>query len=111
MFRRKKQGALDVIEAAAPILRESCPDFLAVAETCLEEGTGQVVLDMSEVSLIDSAGLEALVDLQDRCLRHGGVLKLGGPTHLCEDILRVTGVDEQIELYPDVVTAMGSFAE
>ena len=111
MFRRTKQGALSVIEAGAPLLRDSCADFNAVVETCLEEGTGQVVVDMREVSLIDSAGLEALVDLQDRCLRQGGVLKLGGLTRLCEDIFRVTGLEEQIEIFPDVIVAMGSFAE
>eukprot|EP00913_Durusdinium_trenchii_P019517 g18347.t1 len=83
-------------------------DFEDTAKACLESGSGRVVFDMREVSLIDSSGLEGLIDLQEQCLRKGGALKLAGPSNLCSDILHVTGIDEQIEIFPDPVTAAGA---
>ena len=38
-------------------------------------------------------------------------MKLAGVNALCSDILRVTGVGDQFEQYPQVKAAVGSFAE
>ena len=37
-------------------------------------------------------------------------VKIAEANPLCADILRITGVDEQIEVYSDVTAAIGSFA-
>jgi len=110
MFRRSTQGAVELIHGTVPLTRNVQEEFRSVAQSCVASGPGQVVLDLREVTLIDSAGLESLLDLQETCLRRGGALKVAAPNHLCRDILRVTGLDEQIESYSDVVSAVGSFA-
>ncbi|MEZ6068079.1 MAG: hypothetical protein R3B90_20730 [Planctomycetaceae bacterium] len=40
----------------------------------------------------------------------GEVFKLCGPTSLCREVLRVTGIDQELEVLADVVVAAGSFA-
>ncbi len=110
MFRRSSQSGVELIHPAVPLVRDAQADFEETAKACLESGSGRVVFDLREVSLIDSTGLEGLVDLQEQCLRKGGSLNLAGPSSLCSDILHVTGVDEQIEIFPDPVTAVGSFS-
>ncbi|MFQ5730793.1 MAG: STAS domain-containing protein [Planctomycetaceae bacterium] len=111
MFPRTRQGVVDVVHGTVPLNQDAESDFSAALETCLSKGGGQVVVDLREVSLIDSVGLETLVETQERCLRRGGALKIAAANALCRDVLRVTGVDEQIEVYSDVVAAVGSFAE
>ncbi len=111
MIRQERQGVVDVIGATSPLNRDAQPALEDVGETCLAHGTGQIVFDFREVSLIDSAGLEMLMDLQDRCLRRGGALKIAAPNHLCREVIRVTGLDDCIEVFPDVVVAVGSFAK
>ena len=68
-----------------------------------------VVLDMSDVPLMDSAGLDALLDISDAVLLKGGAVKLAALTQLCADVLRVTGVAGHFETYKEVKIAVGSF--
>ena len=45
-------------------------------EACVERGQPHVVLDLQGVALIDSTGLELLLDAQEECQRMGGAMKL-----------------------------------
>lgn len=111
MFRRSKQGSVDVIHSTAPLNDDENEGLRQISETCLTGGAGQIVIDLTNVSLISSACLEIFVDLQAQCLSRGGAVKIAGANNLCRDILHITGVDEEIEVYGDVLTAAGSFAE
>ena len=55
-----------------------------------------LVVDLHEVPLVDSAGLETLVDLRERLESKGGAMKLAAVNPLCRDILRVTGVGREV---------------
>lgn len=110
MFRRSAHSGVELIHPSVPLVRDAQADFDETVEACLSSGSGRVVFDLHEVSLIDSVGLEGLVNLQEQCLRRGGALKLAGLTHLCSDILHVTGIDDQIEIFADPVVAVGSFS-
>lgn len=111
MFKQSKQGAINVIGGPLPLSGESL-DLLdhAFAE-CLTEGQPRAVLDMRAVPLIDSAGLERLLDLRDQFERKTGALKIAGPNPLCQDILSVTGVASYFEVFPEVSQAVGSFIQ
>ncbi len=74
-------------------------------------GLPQVVLDLSRVRVLDSAGLEWLCDLADDCRRHGGEALLAAPSSLVRDILRITGIDERIGVNDNVIAAVGVFSQ
>jgi anti-anti-sigma factor len=61
------------------------------------------------VPLVDSAGLEALVDIQQAMQASGGTVKLAAPTQLCEDIFRVSGLAQRFEVYTDAKAAVRSY--
>ena len=69
------------------------------------------MFDLQGVPLLDSQGLELLLDVQDRCGQRGGSLHLAAPAILCRDILVVTGVVEHFAVFDDVLSAVGSFAQ
>jgi anti-anti-sigma factor len=68
-------------------------------------------MHLGGVQLIDSAGLELLLDVRDRCLRSGGALQLAAPNPLCRDILQATGLASQFAIFDTVTAAVGSFAQ
>ena len=84
--------------------------LLSRSVRCCTRGQPRVVLDLQHVPLIDSAGLEALLDSRDECVRRAGTMHLATPNRLCRDILRVTGLDHQFSIFDDVISAVGSFA-
>jgi anti-sigma B factor antagonist len=110
MFRAVQQGAVRVIQGEAPLNGE----YVAVAAECCEPlcSTGQpkLVFDLSNVPLINSAGLELLLDVRDRCAERGGALVLAAPSPLCREILAATGVLGGVAVFDDAVSAAGSFA-
>jgi len=109
MLQIESQGAVEVITPQLALNLEHVGQLQdAIAERSVA-GQPMVVLDMSQVPLIDSAGLETLLDIQQTLRQSCGTLKLSGLTQLCQDILRVTGLSEQFETYDDTSSAVGSF--
>jgi anti-anti-sigma factor len=109
MFSITSQGAVDVVKPLAPLNQENAQELLETIHSGLAEGQPMVVLDMSDVPLIDNAGLESLLDTQQSLQLRGGVMKLAAIPQLCQEILRITSVDQHFEKHPDVKTAVGSF--
>ena len=111
MFERRKNGAVDVVRGKVPLNLENARDLLAVLEECMQQGQPRVVIDLEETPLIDSAGLELLLAFRDRYMGRGGLLKLATASPLVAEILSVTGLTGQVELYSDTTTALRSFAQ
>jgi len=110
MFKRVMQGAVHVIQGNDPLGADQVREVAGLLEQCLRDGQPHVVLDLENTPLIDSAGLELLLDFKEQYEQSGGALKLESPNPLCEEILSVTGVDESIETFPEALSAAGSFA-
>lgn len=111
MLERRKSGAVDIIRGKEPLNLEHLREMLAALEDAMQQGQPRVVVDLEETPLIDSAGLELLLAFRDRYMARGGMLKLAAASPLCADILSVTGVSEQIELFSDTTSAVRSFAQ
>ena len=111
MFPFEKQGAVGVIRPKGPIEAKHTDEFKRTAIQGLGAGRPMLVVDLHDVPLIDSVGLESLLELQQAVEAKGGAMKLASVNSLCGDILRVTGVGCQFEQHPLVRSAVGSFAE
>lgn len=109
MFERATQGAVDVIQGDEPLNVDQVQEVGALLAECLHDGQPRVVFDLERVLLIDSAGLELLLDFKEEYEQAGGALKLAAPNPLCEEILMVTGLDESFEVFPEALLATGSF--
>ena len=105
------QGAVDVLRGDDAMTSERLQLLSDLLEECLEQGQPRVVLDMQHVPLIDSAGLELLLDTQTDFQQRGGALKLAAVNALCEEILQISGVANQVEIHNEISRAVGSFAE
>ncbi|MCR4411423.1 MAG: STAS domain-containing protein [Thermoguttaceae bacterium] len=111
MFDHTRQGAVDVITGDDPINVDHVDRVLTLLQSCGSHGQPRVVLDLDRVPLIDSAGLEMLLDVQEEYQRRGGTLKLAVRNSLCREILSVTGVGRHFEIYPEAASAVGSFVQ
>lgn len=111
MFDRSMQGAVHVVRGKIPLNAEAVESFKKSFSELLAAGQPMVVFDMTEIPLIDSVGLEAMLDIQDQFCRFGGNLKLATPNPLCKDILHATSVDEYFGIYERLIDAVGSFSK
>ena len=68
-----------------------------------------IVLDMSEISFIDSAGLEQLLWARDYCNENNCQLRLAGLDENCSKILEVTRLENEFDRYTELAQAVKSF--
>jgi anti-anti-sigma factor len=109
MFEQKRQGAIDVIGGGERISGDRVAELAAVLDSCIKRGQPRVVLDLHGVALVDSAGLEMLLNAQEEYQRMGGAMKLANPAALCHEVLKVTGVGARFEIFGDTGSAVRSF--
>ncbi len=75
----------------------------------LEEGRKSILLNMSGVSYMDSAGIGELVACYKRATEKGATLKLLNPTGKVQDLLVLTKLQEIFEIFRDEREALTSF--
>ncbi len=111
MFAVRSQGAVEMIVPTVPLKSENVEELMETVHHCLADGLPMLVLNMHDVALMDSAGLESLLDIRDLVQKRGGTVKLASLTPLCQDILRVSGVGRNFEVFVDEKSAVRSFVQ
>jgi len=98
----------DVAVAHAPQeISEAQVDALKLAFQSVPRAS--IVLDLEGTEMLDSAGLELLLDLQDALRERGGELKIATSNHVNRKILEITRLDREFEVFDAVLDALKSF--
>jgi type IV pilus assembly protein PilB len=94
---RTRVGVTTLLAPRSSLLNAADIELLiAAAGDCLRLGDTRLVVDLGSVRTLNSIALEALVDLQERAVRHGGWLKLTNANTLVTDILRITAFERYV---------------
>ena len=64
-----------------------------------------LVIDLSKVTFLASLGVRTLMLTAKTMIRRGGYVAVAGAPEGVEKVLRLTGFDELVGLYPDSATA------
>ncbi|MBP2704924.1 STAS domain-containing protein [Microbispora sp. RL4-1S] len=91
------EGELDLF--TAPFLREEVRD-------AIRDDGPSLVLDLAALSFMDSSGLSVLIEAWRISASQGGAVCLAAPQPPVARILKTTGLDRRIKIYPDVDTAI-----
>jgi len=78
-------------------------------QDALNGGARHIVLNLREVSTIDSSGVGELVSAYTTAVNRGGRLKLAGLPSKVTDILQITQLITVFEVYDDEDAAVASF--
>jgi anti-anti-sigma factor len=68
-----------------------------------------VVLDLDNTEMLDSAGLVALLNVHDKLREDGGGVKIATTNSTNRKILEITRLDQQLEVFSSVIDAVKSF--
>jgi anti-sigma B factor antagonist len=72
-------------------------------------GERKLLLDLSNVTYVDSATIGCLMDLYRQAAAAGGSLKLAGVQKRVETMLTMTGAQNFLEIHSDEASAIKSF--
>ncbi|BDZ44828.1 STAS domain-containing protein [Naasia aerilata] len=90
-------GRLNMVSANS--LRDTVDDLV-------EQGSVRIVVDLSEVVFLDSSGLGALIGGVKATRRHGGDLRIAGPTEQVQLVLQLTNMERILAPHPTIESAL-----
>jgi len=100
----------DVVKAAGRIDSASAPHLGQALSAILDDDRYRIVLDMSAVDFISSAGLRVLISTQKTCKRYNrGELVLAAVPANIQAALELAGFNILFKIYGEVVEAVGNF--
>jgi anti-sigma B factor antagonist len=104
-------GNVVVLELHGRIVLEDGDQALRDAVDAAIRATRLAVLvDLHDVSYIDSAGIGAVVEVYLRLTQRGGECKLLRPSPHVQRVLDITRLSTVIETFGDEAAALGTFA-
>jgi len=103
-------GEVTVLNLKDDLVGQEVESFTHRASQAISSRQVQMVIDMSHCKGIDSAGLEALLDLQGKCETEFGTAKLCGLDDTCKRILEITRINRRFETFDTLEAAVKSFA-
>jgi anti-sigma B factor antagonist len=106
----RKFENITILDVRGRILIGDSNDLFG-AELCkLAESTPcDVLVNLAEVTQVDSSGISTLVKLFVTLKRDGGNLKILNPTGAVRDVLNITGLINCLPTYTDEAKALASF--
>lgn len=106
----RQVGDVTVIDATGRItLGEGASTFRDTVRDLASKGDRKILLNLSDVTYIDSSGIGELVSGFTTVTNHGGVLKLLGLSKRVKDLLQITKLYTVFEVFDDESTAIRSF--
>ncbi len=107
----RKRSEVQVFQLRGPLRLGPAVDSLRQAmEEALGNGDSRFVINLSEVSMIDSSGIGLLVRFLASTKQRGGNIKLVQPSKFAVQTLRLVGVLNLFEILDDDDAAVDSFA-
>lgn len=106
----RQVDSVTVVDISGRItLGEGCSQLRDLIHEQLGKGKKYVLLNMADVTYIDSSGIGELVSAYTRVSGQGGQLKLLSLTKKVHDLLQITKLYTVFDVHDDEVKAIGSF--
>lgn len=106
----RQVGDVTVIDASGRItLGEGASNFRDTIRDLASKGNKKLLLNLGDVSYIDSSGIGEMVSGFTTVTNGGGVLKLLGLNKRVKDLLQITKLYTVFEVFDDEPSALRSF--
>src|ERR1019366_8664698 len=103
-------GGVSVLQFRANAeLTHSAQELEELRKEILEQSDSRVIIDLSRVTRIDSAGLGQLMSCYSHLVKNRGALKVLNPTPEIRKLLDMTGISTLIPAFEDEHEAVRSF--
>lgn len=84
------------------------PNVAASLGMMIQKKPGQLIVDLSRVTYIDSSGLAALIEAMQNVQEYGGKFALAGLQETIRTIFEIARLDQVFRIYPDVEAALAA---
>ena len=111
IFPVEEDDGILVIRAEGGIDGRNADRFLEEVSTLVENGADRIIIDCSDLVVVSSLGLSALLRIHSRMKQRGGVVRICGVRGAVAQVLQITGLRAVFELHEDVGRAKLAFRD
>jgi anti-sigma B factor antagonist len=105
-------GNVTILDVSGNVtLNDGAEQMRDKVRSVLQQGQKYLLMNLSKVSYMDSAGLGELVQAYSTVAKQGGRLKLVSPTKRLQDLLVITKLATVFDSFDDEPTAIASFSK
>ncbi len=83
----------------------------AMVQAMIEKGVRKLVLDLTHVDFVDSAGLGIIMHFSGEMREHGGHLRIAGPHEQVKRLFDTTRTSMILDVDPDLETSVTKLQE
>jgi len=84
------------------------PTVTTVLNRMIEKKPKRLVIDLSSVTYIDSAGLAVFIEAMQKVEAYGGKFALAGLQETVRSIFEISRLDQVFQIFPNVDTALAA---
>lgn len=106
----RNQGDITIAAVAGELTHDSVARFREVIDQACAAGCRDFVVDLRQMTGVDSAGLEAFTALHRRCEEQLGLVRFCGADPAVSKIFEVTRLDHVLAAFPTIEEALAAFA-
>src|SRR5215467_754894 len=99
------RGRSNVLPLKGEIDLHVSPSVTASLNAMIDKKPERMVIDLSDVSYIDSAGLAALIEAMQKVEGYGGKFMLAGLQETVRSIFEISRLDQVFQIFPDADAA------
>ena len=103
----KDADPVHLLEVGGRIDASSARELIASLEDAMSAQSPQVILDMSGVEFMNSAGVREIVRLHEEVKQRGGRLQIANPSDRVRRIFSIVGLNNLFNLVEDAAIGLG----
>jgi len=112
IIKKEFKPGIIILELRGPLqIGVECKQLELAFDQLLLDRQTRVVLDLSNLTRLDSAGLGKIVSCFSRVKTAGGALCLAGTTGMIDGVLKLARADRFLKAYPTALEAANSFSD
>ena len=105
-----RPGGVAVTRFSGRLDFASAQDARGEFDSAIAAGHRKLVVDLSKVEFVDSAGLGSLIGGMRRARQAGGDLRIASPTEQVKTLLSLTSLDQVLKIHPTIEEAVLGFS-
>jgi anti-sigma B factor antagonist len=102
-------GLIVIVLAGRLMLGPESADLEALVGTLVGQGTRKIIIDMTQVTHIDSTGIGRCIASLNKCMSAGARLHMAGAGGQVREAFRVTRLDRMFKFFDQVPDAHAAF--
>jgi anti-sigma B factor antagonist len=108
-FTVERYKRADVITVSGRVDSSNANKLAEVLQETMDLGQRNIVMELSALDYLSSAGLRHLVSTLKECRKANGDLRVATPSERVNEVLEMAGLKSLIPTYDSLAAAVGSF--